>query len=135
MILADTSAWVDLLRDTRTDADLRLGELIETGGELVTTEPVILEVLVGARNDHEEARLRRLMQAFPLVPFDAASDFEGALRIYRRCRERGVTPRSLIDCMIAAVAMRARASVLASDADFARIASVVALELDPATPS
>jgi predicted nucleic acid-binding protein len=69
------------------------------------------------------------------LTFEVATDFDGAVRIYRRCRESGVTPRGLLDCMIATVARRTRAVVLAQDVDFARIADVAGLELDPASPT
>src|SRR5205807_2377555 len=38
-----------------------------------------------------------------LLSFERVADFEGAALIYRRCRAAGVTPRGLLDCMIAAV--------------------------------
>ena len=60
--------------------------------------------------------------------------FDGAVTIYRRCRQAGVTPRGLIDCMIAAIAVRHGVAVLASDADMARIADVMPLGLYPASP-
>lgn len=65
------------------------------------TEPVIMEVLAGARDDRREHDLRRLMQRCPLMRFEAAIDFDAATRIYRRCRRSGVIPRGMVDCMIA----------------------------------
>ena len=106
MILADTSAWVEYDRATGSAVDLRLSELIATDGPVAVTEPVIMEVLAGARSDAREADLRRLLLRFHLYRFDAVTDFEGAARIYRRCRQAGITPRGLVDCMIAAVALR-----------------------------
>jgi predicted nucleic acid-binding protein len=38
--------------------------------------------------------------------------------LYRRCRGRGETVRKLIDCLIAAIAIRERATVLHNDRDF-----------------
>jgi predicted nucleic acid-binding protein len=55
------------------------------------------------------------------------------VRIYRRCRKAGVTPCGLIDRMIAAVAWRREASVLAHDADLDRVATVIGIELDRAS--
>jgi len=52
------------------------------------------------------------------------------VRIYRRCRQAGVTPRGLIDCMIAAVAWRERAAILAHDAALDHVARVVGTDLD-----
>ena len=97
------------------------------------TEPVVMEVLAGARDDRRETDLRRLLLRFELLPFDPASDFDGAVRIYRRCRAAGVTPRGLIDCMIAAVTWRREATLLAHDADLTRVAAVIGIELDAAS--
>ncbi|MFY9928264.1 MAG: PIN domain nuclease [Streptosporangiaceae bacterium] len=135
MILADTSAWVEYDRATGSAVDLRLTELISADGPVAVTEPVIMEVLAGARNDAREADLRRLLLRFHLYHFDAVADFDGAARIYRRCRQAGITPRGLIDCMIAAVAKRHQATLLACDADLDRVAHVIGIELDePARP-
>ena len=130
MILADTSAWVEYDRATGSATDLRLSELIAADGPIAVTEPVIMEVLAGARSDAREIDLRRLLLRFHLCHFDAAADFDGAARIYRRCRQVGITPRGLIDCMIAAVAGREQAALLACDADLLRVARVAGIELD-----
>ncbi len=133
MILADTSAWVEYDRATGTAADRRLRALITTDAELAVSEPVIAEVVAGARDDRREHDLRRLLTRCVLLRCDAAVDFDGAARIYRECRRAGVTPRGLLDCVIASVALRHGADVLAHDADLARIATVVPLSLDEAS--
>ena len=130
MILADTSAWVEYDRATGSATDLRLSELIAADGPVAVTEPVIMEVLAGARSDARETDLRRLLLRFHLCHFDAVADFDGAARIYRRCRLSGNAPRDLIDCMIAAVARREQAALLTCDADLLHIARVVGIELD-----
>lgn len=133
MILADTSAWVEFDRATGSSADQRIAELISTGGPLGCTEPVLMEVVAGARNDAREEDLRRLLLSFGWAPFDPVSDFDAAARIYRRCRKSGITPRGMVDCMIAAVAHRHGLSLLAWDADTVRVAEVIGVELDPAS--
>jgi predicted nucleic acid-binding protein len=133
VILADTSAWVEYDRATDSPVDRRLSELIESDGPVATTEPVVMEVLAGARDDRREADLRGLLLRFQLLSFDAVADFEGAVRIYRRCRAAGVTPRGMVDCMIAAVAWRRAATLLAHDADLDRVAGVIGIELDPSS--
>ncbi len=130
MILADTSAWVEYDRATGSSVDLRLSDLIATGAPVAVTEPVIMEVLAGARSDAREADLRRLLQRFHLYQFDAVADFDGAARIYRRCRQAGITPRGLVDCMVAAVALRRRATLLACDRDLEHVARVIGIDLD-----
>jgi predicted nucleic acid-binding protein len=115
--------------------DRRLTELIAANRSVAVTEPVIMEVLAGARSDAREADLRRLLLRFHLYHFDAAADFDGAVRIYRRCRQSGITPRGLIGCMIAAVAWRQQATLLACDADLDRVARVIGIEMDKASAS
>lgn len=134
MILADTSAWVEYDRATGSAVDVRVTELIRSGGRLATTEPVLMEVLAGARDDRREAQLRALLLRNALLPFDPVADFEAAARIYRRCRAVGVTPRGMIDCMIAAVAHRCGAALLASDVDLDRVAGVLGIAMDAASP-
>lgn len=133
MILADTSAWIEYDRATGSQVDVRLAELISSDGPLAVTDPVVMEVLAGARTDEREFDLRRLLLRFDLLRFDVASDFDGAVQIYRRCCKAGVTPRGMIDCMIAAVAWRQRASVLAYDLDMGRLAIVIGIEMDEAS--
>ncbi len=133
MILVDSSVWVEYDRATGSPPDLRLKELIEAGGPVAVTEPVVMEVLAGARDDKRRDDLRRLLGRFQLLGFDAVTDFDGAVEIYRRCRAAGVTPRGMIDCMIAAVAWRSGATLLSHDADMARVARVVEIELDEAS--
>ena len=113
MILADTSAWVEYDRASNSPVDQRLSELITDDGPLATTEPVVMEVVAGARTDDREADLRRLLLRFHLLQLDPTADFDGATTIYRQCRRVGVTPRGLIDCMIASVAQRHGATLLA----------------------
>lgn len=133
MILADTSAWIEFDRATGSAVDQRLAELIAVDAPLAATEPVIMEVLAGARDDQRAASLRRLLLRFELLRFDGAADFDGAARVYRRCRSAGVTPRGMVDCMIAAVAWRTESSLLAYDADMYRVARVMGIELDQAS--
>jgi predicted nucleic acid-binding protein len=135
MILADTSAWVEYDRATGSAVHRRVVELIGNDGPLSVTEPVIMEVLAGARRDQQELDLRRLLLRFALLRFDAASDFEAAARIYRRCRAAGFTPRGMVDCMIAAVAWRNGASLLAQDSDLRRMTQIVGITLDEASPA
>lgn len=122
-------------RGTGSATDLRLTHLIAHDGPVAVTEPIIMEVLAGARDGRRERDLRRLLLRHRLLPFDAAMDFDGAIRIYRRCRGAGVTPRGMVDCMIAAVAWRTRAAILAADVDLDRVAGVMGIDLDDSSGS
>jgi predicted nucleic acid-binding protein len=130
VILVDTSAWLEYDRATGSRVDRRLSELIEQDGPVAVTEPIIMEVQAGARDDRRQELLRRFLLRFQVLPFDPVADFDGAAVVYRRCRAAGVTPRGLLDCMIAAVARRSGAVLLAQDADLDHVAAVIGIALD-----
>ena len=129
MILADTSAWIEFGRGTGSAADQRLLRLLAEGQPVVTTEPVLMELLAGCRDLNERHQVRRLLASVDWVPVDPMADFEAAAKVYSDCRAAGVTPRGLIDCMIAAIAMRSGSSLLAADRDFTAMAEVLPLRL------
>lgn len=118
MILVDTSAWIEFLRKTGHPVHLGLGRLLQQRAPLATTEVVIMEVLAGARTGSDHARMHALLLALPRVRVRGLPDFEAAAGLYRTCRRKGATVRTLIDCLIAAVAIRDRASVLHNDRDY-----------------
>ncbi len=129
MILVDSSAWVEYDRATGSAVDRALRDLIATDGPVAVTEPIVMEVCAGARTVARERDLRRLMARFALARFDPAADFNGAVTIHRNCRAVGITPRGLIDCMIASVALRHDAELLAQDRDLAQVAEVMGIRL------
>ena len=85
---------------------------------LATTEVVVMELLAGTRNARDRNRLRTRLLALPQLRLRGLPDFENAAELYRTCRNKGETVRKLIDCLIAAVAIRDRATVLHNDRDF-----------------
>lgn len=74
--------------------DTRLTELIAGDDPVGVTEPVVMEVVAGARSEEQERDLRRLLLRFELLRFDAAVDFDGAARIYRSCGAWGSPPEA-----------------------------------------
>jgi predicted nucleic acid-binding protein len=133
VILVDTSAWVEFDRATGSAVHRRLAELIEAEADIGVTEPVVMEVLAGARDDARALDLQRLMDRNRLLRVDPVVDFAAAARIYRTCRRSGVTPRGLLDCVIASVALRRGAALLTADSDLVRLAGVMGITLDPAS--
>jgi len=88
-----------------------------------------MELLAGARDARHRAELRQRLLALPMLPLAGLADFEAAGDLYRLCRVRGVTLRSLTDCLIAVPVIAAGASLLHGDRDFDRIASVAPLKV------
>ena len=85
--------------------------------EIAVSDAVRMEVLAGARDESHLVSLRRLLARAAVIP-TLAADYEDAAALYRRCRRRGETVRKLIDCLIAAAAIRAGTPILHNDADF-----------------
>jgi predicted nucleic acid-binding protein len=129
VILVDSSAWVEFDRATGSPVDQTLTDLIASQADISVTEPVLMEVLAGARDEAAWSQLRRLLTSFSWLPADTPVDFEGAARVYRTCRVAGLTPRGLVDCMIASIALRTDSEILAADHDFAAMASVLPLRV------
>lgn len=127
MILIDTSAWIEFLRDTGSPVCERVDKLLQS--RIATCDAVRMEVLAGARDQEHLQQLRRLLARATLLPTESI-DYDTAAALYRSCRNQRKTVGKLIDCLIAAVAIRARVQVLHRDEDFATLAAVTELRVD-----
>lgn len=130
MILIDTTAWVEFLRGTGSEANRSVRELVGSD-RVATTDPVVAEVTAGARSAGEARRLRRMLDAARFYPIRPVLDFEWAARIFADLRRRGLTPPPLPECLVAAVALEHDLEVLHHGAGFERIGSVVPLRVVP----
>lgn len=115
MILIDTSAWVEFLRDTGSPVCNEVDRLLDS--DIATCDAVRMEVLAGARDENHLRELRGLLARATTLPTDPV-DYESAASLYRTCRRNGETVRKLIDCLIGAVSAANRTSVLHADSDF-----------------
>lgn len=119
MTLIDTSAWIEFLRDTGSPVCEQVDKLL--AAEIATTDAVRMEVLAGARDEQHLQQLRRLLAMASTLPTEAV-DYDAAAALYRSCRQQGHTVRKLMDCLIAAVAIRGNVPVLHLDSDFDALA-------------
>jgi len=112
--------------------NVQVRRLLESQALLATTEPIVMEVLAGARDDSHLRMLRRLVLGCQMIPLRGLTDYEEAAAVFRTCRSAGLTVRRLMDCLIATVAINANAPLLHADSDFDLIAQRTALRLlDP----
>jgi len=128
VIVVDTSAWVEFLRGTGSSVDLAVTSLVDTGDVLVP-DVVLMELLAGAGTEERAAELARLLARFLPAATLSPGDHDVAALLYRRARRSGATVRSLVDCLIAAVALRLGAAVVARDRDFDVLAQVSELQV------
>lgn len=127
-VLVDSSVWIAFLRDTGVPEVALLEQLIDER-RAATTDVVLLEVLAGTTDEERAARLRRFLAGAELLRQESPADAEQAAALYRACRRAGETPRSLNDCLIAAVALRHDVPVLHRDRDFTVLAQHTDLRL------
>jgi predicted nucleic acid-binding protein len=124
--LIDTSAWVEFLRDTGSPICQRVEDLLAV--EIATCDAIRMEVFAGARDEQHLLQLRRLLARATTLPTEPV-DYDGAAALYRTCRHRGHTVRKLIDCLIAAVAIRGVVPILHLDSDFDILAKHTTLQV------
>lgn len=122
MLLPDGSVWIEFLRSTGSVVDRRLVGALESAEPIGVTEPVVMEVLSGADSSKHASALRRQLTGFELASVGGLAGFDHAAAIYRTCRDAGEQLSGAVDCLIAVAAMKAGASVLATDRDFEVIA-------------
>lgn len=127
MTLVDTSAWIEFLRDTGSPVCERVDALLDQ--DIAVTDPVRMEVFAGARDERHLRQLRGLLARATTLP-TTSSDYESAALLFRECRREGETVRKLIDCLIAAVAIRFAVPLLHDDRDFEALARCSALHVD-----
>ncbi len=120
MIVVDTAVWADWFNGVAAPPTARLEQAIDRQDAGLV--PVVLtEVLQGFRRDGDFVRARDLLLGLPLLTLDAEGHVEAA-RLYRRVRQKGITVRGALDCIIAQTCIAAGVELLSTDRDFARIA-------------
>lgn len=121
--LVDTSAWVEYFRRTGSRADDEVTRMVERDEPVAgITEPVIMELLAGARDTENFRRIERVADAMPLLEVYPFCDFGEAGSLFLTLRRKGKTIRSMTDCIIASVAWRLQATLVHADREFNTIA-------------
>ncbi len=123
-MLVDTSVWIEVFRKP---ARLRLNAVADID-DVVTTLPVVQEVLQGFSDEDAFRLARESMLALPILESPLSRDvFLEAAQLYRAARRTGLTIRSSVDCLIAACAIRHGATVAHVDRDYDHLAKMSAL--------
>ena len=126
MYLVDTSVWIDYLRGRNNNADLFFQEILENDIPFGMTGLIYQEVLQGAKTVSDYKKLDEYLSSQHFFhPADNVKSYQKAARIYFECRQKGITIRSTIDCLIAQIAIENRLVLLHADQDFVRIGNVM----------
>lgn len=122
-ILVDTSIWIAILR-----GDIKVERT--NYRSYLTCGPIVQEVLQGFDDDPASHRYSDLFLNVPRLSDPLPSElFIAAADIYRQGRRRGLTIRSTMDCLIAAIALDNGVTLWHRDRDFDNIAQFTNLKV------
>ena len=128
MILVDSNTWGDFFNGVQNRYVNRLDAALEAEEDVVVLPIIITEVLQGFRTDTGFRRAQRVLVALPVIHPTVECHVRAA-RLFRSLRKTGITVRGAVDCVIAQVALDAKATLLSPDADFEHIARHTRLRL------
>jgi predicted nucleic acid-binding protein len=129
MILIDTSVWIDFLKGADSPQRFKLHELIENREDIAISEIILTEILQGITEEKKFLTLKSYFLQFPFYRPRGVDTYIEAAQIYRACRKRGVTIRSSIDCIIAAICIENELVLLHKDNDYNMIARCTSLKI------
>ncbi|MBM4252025.1 MAG: PIN domain nuclease [Deltaproteobacteria bacterium] len=125
MYLVDTSIWINLF-SKKPRFHLEVEQLFQ----LAVAPPIVQELIQGLPTGSSYEQMRSSILALPCSPAVVTIDhYLKAADIYRAGRRRGLTIRSSVDCLIAALALEEKLPVWHLDRDFSAIASFTDLHV------
>lgn len=127
MTVVDTSVWIDWFRGAVTWQTDLLSWSVDHDAPIALTDIVLTEILQGLGSDADAERVEQSLVAHRVFTLEPLADHRLASALHRSCRQRGVTIRRTLDCLIAAVCIREEAELLHADRDFDLLATHTAL--------
>jgi hypothetical protein len=129
MILVDTSVWIEFFEGRDHWTKERLKSRIEDRETIAYTDLILLEMIQGVRERRDRECIERKFQSFVELAVNRSTTMLAA-EIYQQLQRNGFRIRSIIDCLIAAVAIESGATLLHKDRDFGYISQYYPLPLE-----
>lgn len=117
MVLVDTTVWIGFFSARPLSPVESLENLIAKKEDICICGIILTEVLQGIKNDSDFRKTRDLFSNLIMLPM-LHSTFLRSADIYRTLRQKGITIRKPLDCLIAAVALENEIPLLHNDKDF-----------------
>lgn len=119
MILVDSSVWIGLFRGDHTrQTQLALSILQSGDEELAIADFILLEVLQGFRSEKQAQAAFQAFSGLPCFTLSGKPLAVLAASNYRRLRQKGITIRSSLDCLIASFCVKNDIPLLHCDHDY-----------------
>ncbi len=126
VVLVDTSVWIPFLRGDDTKGVDKFLSILHADIPFGINSFIYQELLQGTRTEHEFKDLKKYLDTQKICFLkDQVESYANAALIYYRCRKKGITVSSTIDCLIVQTAVEHNLMFLHEDSDFDRIAKVV----------
>ena len=126
--IIDTSVWIDYFNgiiDERTNATAKF--IID--GEVLMLPIILQEVLQGIRNLKDFINTKNAFLRNTFFEFNTIEMALEAATLFRYLKRSGVTVRKPNDCLIAAICIQNKFSLLHNDKDFNNIAKHTSLKI------
>lgn len=120
-LLIDTSVWIDFFNGVDSDNVNIFNYYLENDFPIFICPVIIQEILQGIKSEKEYRQVKEYLFALNVLNDDAIEAALGAVKIYRKLREKGITIRKSNDCLIAYYAIKYSLKILHRDRDFDNI--------------
>ncbi|MEI6050207.1 MAG: PIN domain-containing protein [Bacteroidota bacterium] len=120
-LLIDTSIWVDFFNGVDSDNVNVFSHYLENDFPIFICPVIIQEILQGIKSNKEYRQVKDCLFALNVLNDDSIEAALGAVKIYRKLREKGITIRKSNDCLIAYYAIKYSLKILHRDRDFDNI--------------
>ncbi len=117
MIVVDSSVWIAKLRGDRSDAIQKL-EAVRSADDVLVGDLILLEVLQGARDDRDAAKIERLLSSFNAARMVNADIARQTAANFRVLRAKGLRVRKTVDLLIGTYCIAHGHFLLHQDRDF-----------------
>lgn len=127
-IVADTSAWIALIRGDGTEAESVLARAI-ISHQILVPDLVRYEILRGMQNESQARKFIQTLDRFESVMLGGVRLATIAAANYRKLRTRAITIRGSIDLLIATWCIENQVPVLHQDRDYGVIEKQLGLRV------
>ena len=127
MVIIDTSVWIDFLQGRETKEVEELESLLSEEKDVFITGIIVQEILTGIKAKKDRTKVRKELDHFIAINPTLETHIQAA-EIFDACKKKGFTIRSVIDCLIAALAIEYDLTLLEKDKDYSYISKVVPLK-------
>lgn len=127
MVLIDTTVWIDLFNNKKSEKVFKFEKIINEFDDICICGIIITEILQGLQSDKQFNQISGILKNLTYLESTIDTHIHAA-QIYRSCRKVGYTIRKSADCLIAAICMEHSVFILHNDKDFDYISKLFPLQ-------